>query len=82
MAVIIKLSEVRSRDTARVHEALADLAHRGEVSDSVVMYRSPDGEELAAFSGAYKANPAQALNAAMRLVVTLAQIQAPLVEAS
>ena len=75
MAVIIRLADIQTKDTERVHEALADLARRGEILDSVVMYRSAEGVELAAFSGAYKANPGRALNAAMCLVVRLAQMQ-------
>lgn len=75
MAVIIRLAELRSRDTAQVHEALADLARRGEVLDSMVMYRLADGRELSAFSGKYKASPAHAVNAAMRLGVRLTRLQ-------
>jgi hypothetical protein len=58
-----------------MHEAIADLARRGEVLDSLVMYRMADGRELSAASGVYKNSQAHAVNAAMRLGLKLIQLQ-------
>lgn len=75
MPVIQLVPHTGGRETAKLHEAIADLARRGEVVASAMMYRLADGSELSAFSGVYKSSPAHAVNAAMRLGWRLAQLQ-------
>lgn len=72
---VIQLVKDSGRETAQLHEALADLASRGEVVGSATMYRMADGTEQSAFSGVYKSSAAHAVNAAMRVGWKLTQLQ-------
>lgn len=75
MGALLKLVEYKSQETWQVLEALAEMAKRGEVVGVAVCYRTKDREENAAFTGVYKASPAKAVNAAMRLGWRLTQLQ-------
>lgn len=64
---VIQLARYRSRETAQVLQCLADMAKRGELVGVALCYRTREQEEHLAYTGAYKANPAKAVNAAMRM---------------
>jgi hypothetical protein len=71
---VIELVKYVNRETIAVLQALADMARRGEVTAVAVCYRTKGGEE-AAFTGAYRAQPALGVNAANRLSWKLTQMQ-------
>lgn len=75
MAAVLHLVDNSSPETAQVLQALADKAKRGEVIAVALCYRTAHAKEHIAITGAYKASPARALNAAMRLSWRLTQIQ-------
>lgn len=72
---VIKINEYKSRETAQALQCLADMAKRGEVIGVALCYLTSDHQDNCAFTGAYKNQPAMAVNAAMRLSWRLTQIQ-------
>lgn len=72
---VVQLVKYRSRETAQVLQALAEMAERGEVVGLTLCYRTSDHDEHLAFTGVYKENPGKAVNAAMRLSWRLTQMQ-------
>jgi len=75
MGAVLRLVEFSNRETQAVLSALHARSVRGEVIGIALCFRAPDGAEQCVYTGAYKADPAQALNASMRMSVQLTQMQ-------
>lgn len=72
---VIELVKYTCRDTLAVLKVLLSMAVKGELRGLALCYRTEDGEEETVFTGIYKAHPANAVNAAMRLSWGLTQMQ-------
>lgn len=65
----------QQRETVAILSALLARAVRGEVSGLAMFFRAPDGKEHLVLTGPYRANLAEAVNAAARMSYRLAQRQ-------
>ena len=73
MAVVLTLVPRRARaDTVAVVAAVLSLT--SEVNDFMITYRR-DGQEKTVYTGIYWDRPAEALRAAMRVSMSLAEIE-------
>lgn len=70
---VLQLVKYSARDTIEALRVLLAMALRGELRGLALCYRKADGTEESVFTGAYKANPASAINASLRLSVSLMQ---------
>jgi hypothetical protein len=70
---VLQLVKYSARDTIEALRVLLAMALRGELRGLALCYRRADGTEESVFTGAYKSNPASAINASLRLSVTLMQ---------
>jgi hypothetical protein len=59
--------EKQQQETVAILGALHARALRGEVIGMALFFRQPDGEEKLVLTGPYKANLAEAVNAAARM---------------
>lgn len=67
---VISLVGRRDRETKELLDSLALIAeHMG--GSVLTVYRSPEGWEKTSMTGIYKADPAKAVRAAMRISVAL-----------
>lgn len=64
---VLELVKYTCRDTLAVLKVLTKMAINGELRGLALCYRTQDGEESTIFTGLYKAQPANAVSAAMRL---------------
>jgi hypothetical protein len=62
-------------ETSTVLKVLAGMAAKGEIKGLALCYRDRNGADHTVLAGAYKAQPAEAVNAAMRLSWKLTQAQ-------
>lgn len=68
---VIELAKYSSRDTVATLKVLLDMALKGNLRGLAVCYRTQDQEENSVFTGLYKLEPEKAVNASLRLSVTL-----------
>jgi hypothetical protein len=71
--VVLSLVRTTNTDTIQLFESLSNEARRDEITDACIAYRTRSGRLDVAFSGRYRRDPAQAVHAAMTLVLRLAQ---------
>lgn len=75
MAAVLRLVKFCNRDTVACLKWLVLEALAGRVTGIALMYRTVDGRDLSMFTDAYRAHPADAVNATMRLSWKLTQVQ-------
>ena len=75
MAAVLRLAEFSNQETIRILRALLTKALRGEVIGVAVCFKARPGVEHCVYSGPYKANPAEAVNAAARMSLEMTQLQ-------
>lgn len=75
MATVLRLVEFSNRETIRILRALLARAVKGDVIGVAVCFKSRPGVEHCVFTGPYKANPAEAVNAAARMSLEMTQLQ-------
>lgn len=68
---VVRLIKYSARETIETLRTLLAMAIRGELRGLAIAYRKADGSEHAIYTGAYRANPALAANASLRVSVTL-----------
>lgn len=68
---VIELAKYSSRDTVATLKVLLDMALKGELRGLAVCYRDKDQEEHSVFTGLYKVEPKKAVDASLRLSVSL-----------
>jgi hypothetical protein len=78
-APILRLVKYSNHETQAILRAVLARAVRGEVIGITLCLREAGGAEQCVFTGPYKANPAEAVNAAVRIKVQLAQMQCDLI---
>lgn len=72
---VVSLLDFKSRDAVSVLRALLAEATSGRIAGLAICYTTTTGREEAAFAGTYRARPAEAVNAAMRLSWKMTQAQ-------
>lgn len=75
MTNVVRLVRAVSDDTVAVLRCLLARAETGDVTGLAMCFRDRHGNENSAFSGLYKARPAEGVNAALRLSWRLTQVQ-------
>jgi len=75
MAAVLSLVEFSNRETVAVMSAMHARSARGEVSGVAMFFRASDGSEHLVLTGRYKANHAEAVNAAARMMWRLSEKQ-------
>jgi hypothetical protein len=66
-AVVFSLVKRASKDSIELLEWLLQEAREERCPDLCIWFRDPEGHELAAFTGVYRADKAKALMATMRM---------------
>lgn len=69
---VVPIAQYRDRKTVQVLEALLEKARAGQIQGVAVCFKTPDGFEDSAITGAYADSTDAAAAAAMRLSMKLA----------
>lgn len=72
---VLQLVCTSNRDTVVALECMLEKARRGRLNGLAACFELDNGTEEALFTGRYKADPAKAVNASLRLSMRLAQLQ-------
>ncbi len=72
---VVHLVRKSNRETVMVLECLLEKARAGKLESVSAMFELVNGTEEAVFTGRYKADPAKAVNASLRLSMRVAQLQ-------
>lgn len=75
---VLKIVEYLSKDTIATLRVLLSMALKGELRGLAICYRTDKGVEETVFTGIYKAHPADAATAGMRLSMSLMQVNGEL----
>lgn len=75
MVVLTLVERGPDSDTVSILQALLSKALRGEIIGTTVCYRLRNGSEEAVYSGVHWNRPAEALRAALRVSVTLTNLE-------
>ncbi len=78
-ALVLRLVTTSNKETQAILRAVLADAVQGDVTGMALCFRRRNGEEQCVFTGPYKANPAEAINAAVRIKHQLAQMQSDLI---
>ncbi len=72
---VVQLVRSSNRETVMVLECFLEKARAGKLLSFAGMAEMVNGTEEAVFTGRYKADPAKAVNASLRLSMRVAQLQ-------
>ncbi len=75
MSLVVVAGQFKNEETVQVLRGVLARAVRGEISGVVVAYKLVDGTEETAITGRYRAKPAMAVNAGMRISWRMTQLQ-------
>lgn len=75
MVAVLELVRYTDENTTAILRVLLGMAAKGELRGLALCYRTQSGDEKAVFTGAYRAHPANAVSAAMRLSWPITQAQ-------
>lgn len=72
---VVKMDRYVSKEIVALLKCMVAKAEAGEIVGVALCAKSSGGDEQAAFAGVYRAKPAEAVNATMRLSWKLTQAQ-------